>query len=184
MAHSAPASTFQANRLISRSTSGAAGLTPTPITNRVGCADRIAARVEPAVKSRDEIGQSDAVDIEDRGGLGIRPHLRRIARDDEQVANTRGRGTEQIRKHAQQVPVAAGVVDNGFEPDLTLNHQRREQRAHAALCPRSVRNVDGVDPGGLELRGLIEHRRRIHALRRHDLHRREKPTFRQLAADA
>ncbi len=56
-----------------------------------------------------------------------------------------GRGAEQIGQHAEQVAVAAGVVHDGFEPDLALDHQRGEQRAHPALRPRPVGNVDRVD---------------------------------------
>ena len=146
-------------------------------------ADRISAGIEPAIEPRHEIGESDAVDVEDRRRLGIGPHLRWIPGDDEQVPDSRRRGAEQIGQHAEEIAVAAGVVHHRLEPHLALDHDRREQRAHPALGPRSIRDVDGVHARRLELPGLLEHRRRVDPLGRHDFHRRDEASLRQLAAD-
>ena len=67
IAYSAPASTFHSKRLSSCAGSSAAGFTPTPIVNCVGCADRVAAGIEAAIQLADEIRETDRVDVEDRG---------------------------------------------------------------------------------------------------------------------
>ena len=164
MAYSAPASTFYANRLSSRSKSGAAGFTPTPITNLRRLAERVAAGIQAVIEPADEIGQPDAVDVEDRGRVRIRPHLRRIAGDDEQVANAAPRPRRAGRTACPADSGRGRHSDDGLEADLALDHERGEQRAHAALRARAVRDVDRVDPGGLELPHLREHRGRVDAL--------------------
>ena len=83
-----------------------------------GSADGIAANVEPAVQVVDDVDQSDGIHVEDRGGVGIVAHLRRIAGDADQVADADGAGAQQVRLNAQHVAVAAGVVQDGLDADL------------------------------------------------------------------
>ena len=123
MANSAPASTFQAKRLSSRSRSGRGGIDAHADHEPGRRADGVAARVESVVEPGHQVGQSDAVDVEHGGGVGVGPHLRRVAGDDQQVVEPAGRGAEQVGQHAEQVAVAAGVVDDRLEPDLALDQQ-------------------------------------------------------------
>ena len=87
------------------------------------------------------------------------------------------------REHAEQVAVAAGVVHHRLHPDLPLDHEAPRQRAHPALGPGPVGNVDRVDARLLEQADLLEHRRRIHPLRRHDLDRGDESALRELGAE-
>src|SRR5262249_58348871 len=57
-------------------------------------ADRVAAGVEAVVKVADQVRQTDRIDIEDGRGVGIRPHLRRTAGEDQEVAQTERRRSE------------------------------------------------------------------------------------------
>ena len=49
-----------------------------------------------------------------------------------------GRRAEQIAQHAEHVAVAAGVVEDGLEPDLALDDEGGREHAHAALRPGAV----------------------------------------------
>ena len=66
------------------------------------------------------IDQADGIDIKDSGGIGIAAHLRRIAGDANQITNADRRRAQQVRLNAEYVAIAAGVVQNGFDPGLLL----------------------------------------------------------------
>ena len=68
-----------------------------------------------------EVREADRVDVEHRRRVGIRPHLRRIAGDEEQVAQADGRRAQQVAEHAEQVAIAAGVVRDRLDADLLLD---------------------------------------------------------------
>ena len=60
------------------------------MTKARSLSDRIAADVLSAIQVMDDVDESDGVDVEHGGGVGIISHLRRIARDADQVANSGG----------------------------------------------------------------------------------------------
>ena len=122
----------------------------------------------------DEVRQPDRVDVEHRRRVRVRPHLRRIAGDDQHVAQANGRRAQQVAEHAEQVPVATGVVRHRLDADLLLDQHAGQQRAHPALRARTVGHVHRVDAGDLELRDVEQHPRRVDAARRHDLDRRHE----------
>ena len=174
IANSAPASTFHSKRW-----SSCAGIDRDRIhadADREArrLADRVAARIEAVIQVADEIRQSDRVDVEHRGRVGIRSHLRRIAGDDEQIAEANGRRAQQVAQHAEQVAIAAGVVGDGLDADLLFDQHARHQRAHAALRARAVGHVHRVDAGDLELAPC----RRACASRRRRAAARSPPTSR------
>ncbi len=71
----------------------------------------------------DHIGQTDRVNIENGRRIRIRPHLRRIAGNDQKIAQAQRRRAEQIRLHSEQVSVATAVMRDGFDADLLLDDQ-------------------------------------------------------------
>ncbi len=136
------------------------------------------------IESIHQVGEPDRVDVEHGGGVGIGAHLRWIARDDQDVAQSRRRGAEHVRQHAQQVAVAARVVGDRLDSHLALDDDGREQRSHAALRPRAVGDVDGVHARRLERAALREHRCGIDALGGHDLDARDQLSAGELGAEA
>src|SRR6266576_2230275 len=131
-------------------------------------AERIVARIEPLIQAIHQIRETDRVDVEYRGRFRIRAHLRRIARDDENVAQPRGVRADDVGEHAEQVAVAATVMNDGLDADLALDEYRRWQHAHATLRAGAVGHVDHIDDGRFQRPALCQHRGRIHALGRHD----------------
>ena len=74
------------------------------------------------------------------GGVRIVADLRRIAGDEQQVADPHRVRAEQVRLHPEQVPIAAGVMENRLDAGLLLHEHRRRQRAH----PRAARGPSGM----------------------------------------
>ena len=68
-----------------------------------------------------QVGEADGVDVEDGGGIGVGPHLRRVAGDDQEVAQAGRGGAEQVGEHAEEVAVPAGVMDDRLQPDFPLD---------------------------------------------------------------
>ena len=52
---------------------------------------------------------------------------------------------EQVGLHAEQVPIAAGVVEDRLDAGLLLDEHRRRQRAHPRAGARAVGDVDQID---------------------------------------
>src|SRR5215510_3562419 len=132
-------------------------------------ADRVAAWVEAVVEVVDQIRQTDRIDIEDGRGVGIRPHLRRIAGDDQEVAQTKRRRSEQIREHSQKISITAAVMRDGLDADLLLDDQRDGQSAYARLGVRAVGHVDGVDVRLFQAAHAFDHLRGVAAFGRNYL---------------
>ncbi len=169
-ANSAPASTFQWNRSSSRSRSMRA-LVGRHADHEPGrLADRGAAGIESLVQPAHHVGESDAVDVEDRGGVGVGPGGRRIAGHDEHVPKAAGGRPQQVAQHAEHVSVAAGVVEHRLQSDLALHQQRGGHDPHAALRARPVHQVDRVHSRLAKGTALLQHARRVPAARGHDLH--------------
>jgi hypothetical protein len=68
-------------------------------------ADRVSTRSSLVLRWIDQIRQPDRVDVEHRGGVRIRAHLRRIAGDDEQVARPTADAPNRSLEHAEQVAI-------------------------------------------------------------------------------
>ena len=66
---------------------------------------------------------------------------------------------EQVGLHAEQVPIAAGVVEDGLDAGLLLDDQRGGERAHARAGARAVGDVDEVDAVNAQLPRLLDERR-------------------------
>src|SRR5688572_41251 len=109
--------------------------------------DGVAAGIEPAIELADEVGETDRVDIEYRRRIRVRTHLRRVAGDEEYVAESHRRRPEQIAKHAEEIAVAAAVVGDRLDADLLLDEKTCKQRSHATLGARSVRHVHRINAG-------------------------------------
>ena len=90
------------------------------------------------IEARHDVGQTDRVDVEDRGGVGIVADPARIAGDEQQIAQAHGVRAEQIRLDPEQVPVAAGVVQQRLDAGLLLD-QHRERRARSTARRRAGR---------------------------------------------
>ena len=53
-------------------------------------------------------------------------------------------GTDEIRLHAQKIPVPAAVVKKGFDTDFFLYQSGQGHRAHPGAGPGAVGDVDGI----------------------------------------
>ena len=98
---------------------------------RSGCATTLVRPIESTSKHRRRVR--------------VVADLRRIAGDEQHVAHAHRVRAEQIRLHAEQVPVAAGVVKDRFDAGLLLDQDRRRQRAHPRAGARAVGDVHQVD---------------------------------------
>jgi len=114
-AYSAPACTLNSKRRISSSKFVAPGFAPR--RSRIRCPRQSDCRQYPArVEVVHNVHQADGVHVKHRRSIGIIPHLRRIARNADQIMNPGGRGSQQVGLDSQHIPVAAGVVQNGLNP--------------------------------------------------------------------
>ena len=144
-------------------------------------AERIAAEVEAAVHEADHVGQADRVDVEHRRRVRVRSHLRRIAGDEQHVAQAERRAAEKIGVHAEEVAVAAAVVEHGLDADALLQQHGDGDGAHAVLRARPVGNVHGVDARGLDRVHRLDHLVGVRSFRRRDLDRGHELAVRDLA---
>ena len=113
-------------------------------------ADGIAADIEPAIQVVNDVDQADGIHVEDRGGIGIVAHLRRIAGDADQVADADGAGAQQVRLNAQHIAIAAGVMQDGLDADLLLHQQAQRLIAHAGRGARTVGDIDRIHADRLQ----------------------------------
>ncbi len=184
-ANSAPASTFQANRSSSRSRSTADWFARHADHEPGGLPDRVSARIEPPVEPPHQVGEADAVDVEDRGRVGIGAHGGRVAGHDQHVAQPAGRGAEQIAQHAEHVAVAAGVVEDAVSSPTSRWTISAAGSTPIRLCARALSSdVHRVHAGFLERPALLEHPRRVPPAGRHDLDASDELAVGQLAAPA
>ena len=96
------------------------------------------------VQPRDEVGEADRIDVEDRRRVGIVADAARIAGDEHEIAQAHGVRAEQIGLDAQQVAVAARVVQQRFDARLLLDQHGERQGADARAGALAVRDVDHV----------------------------------------
>src|SRR5205823_111227 len=86
-------------------------------------ADRIAAKIEPAIEVVYDIDESNGVYVKHCGGIGIIPHLWRITRDADEIPNPDSSRAQKITLDAQHISIAACVVQNRINADFALNQQ-------------------------------------------------------------
>ena len=141
--------------------------------------DGITTRVQPAIEFRGEIRQADCVDIEDRGCVGIRSHFWGIACDKQQIAQAQGGSPQQVTQHAQQVAIATAIVRDGFNA-VALDDEAAGYRTHAALRPRSIRHVNGINARFRECSSIAFKPRRFDATRWNDFDGCNKLSLRDL----
>ena len=102
---------------------GNAGVRAHPYDEACTLPDRVAADVEPAIQIVYDVHQANRIHIENSGCVGIIPHLRRITGDADQVADPRGCRAQQIGLNAQNVTVAAGVMQDCLDANFLLYKQ-------------------------------------------------------------
>src|SRR5690606_22440835 len=129
-------------------------------------------------------GQPDRLDVEDGRSVGVRAHLPRVRRDEQQVGEPQRLGAEQLRQQAGQVAVPAAVVDHRLDAHLRPDAQRRGEPTHPARGPRAVGYVDAVDPRFLPQPEAVQHAAGVDAAWGYDLDGREELTGSQLAPPA
>ena len=110
-----------------------------------GGPDQVPREVAAVVQVVHDPDEPDRVHVVDRGGVRVVAELGRVAGDGQDVAEPERVGAEQVRLDPQQVPVAAGVVEDRLDPDLRLEQHAERLRAHARGGARTVRDVDRVD---------------------------------------
>ncbi len=135
------------------------------------------ADVEAVIQPPHDVDQTDGVHVKDCGGVRIVAQLGRVAGEAEDVVQADGRSPQQVRLDAENVAVAAGVMQNRLDAGVLLNLDAEALRAHARRGARRVGHVDGVDAElrqqarALNLLGAVD------ALGRNDLHQGDELAF-------
>src|ERR1017187_4752121 len=142
----------------------------------------VTANVQPVVEVPYDVDQPDGVHIEDRGGIRIRPHARRIAGDADQVAHPGRMGAEQFRLDPQDIAVAAAEVVHGFNSGMLLDQLTGHLRAHAGAGAGAVGDIDAIDAVFGRAPGALDLARSVNAARRQNFDKRDELAFRQLGA--
>ena len=86
--------------------------------------DRLTADIAAAIEPRDEIGESDRVDVKHHRRVGIVANAGGIAGHEHEVAQPHGVRAEQIGLDAEQIAVAAGIMKDGLDAGLLLDEYR------------------------------------------------------------
>ena len=95
-------------------------------------ANRLAADVAAMVQARHDVGQPDRIDVEHGRGVRIIADAPGIAGDEQQIAQAHGVRAEQVGLDAEQIPIAAGVVQQRFDARLLFDQHRQRQARSAA----------------------------------------------------
>src|SRR5581483_436420 len=143
----------------------------------------IAADIQPVVQVVGDVDQADGIDVEDRGGIGVGAHARRVSGNADEVANAGGLGAEQFGLDAEDVAVAATKMVDGFDTGLLLDQLASDLSAQAGAGARAIGHVDAVDAGqGAETRAG-DFTGGVHATRREDLDESDKLAPRQFRTE-
>ena len=142
----------------------------------------IAADVQAVVQIVDDVGEADGVDVEDRGGVRVSAHARRIAGDADQVADPDGVRAEQFRLDPENVAVAAAEVHHGFDAGLLLDELAGDLSAQPRAGARPVWHIDAIDAVRRAQLGACDFLGCIHAARRQDLDESDELPGRQLGS--
>ncbi len=96
------------------------------------------------IEAAHDVDQTDGVDVKHCSRIRIVSQLGRIAGEAEDVAQADGRSAQQVGLDAENVAVAAGVMQNRLDAGVLLNLDAEALRAHAGRGARRVGHVDGV----------------------------------------
>lgn len=120
-------------------------------------ADGLSRKVDTAVHALDEVDQANRVDVEDGRSVRIGPHFWGITGHGKDVAQADGVRSHQVHLHAEEVSVAAAIVNDRLEVRRPLLDQVRECRGpHSRHGPRTVRDVHNVDARFVEHGGAVD----------------------------
>ncbi len=144
---------------------------------------RVAADIQAVIQIADDVDQADGIHVENRRGIRVRAHARRIAGDADQVADAGGVRAQQFGLDAQNVAVAAAEVEHGLDAGVPLDELAGDLRAHAGAGARAIGNVDGVDAGFAAAARAVDFARGVHAARRQNLDERHELAGGQLGAE-
>jgi hypothetical protein len=143
-----------------------------PYADHKSCArsNRISAQIQPSIQVVNNIHQSNGIHIKYRRCVRIVTHLRRIARDADQVLDSYGSRAKQITLNTQHIPVAASVVQDGIDSCFLLHQQRQCLIAHARRSPRTIRDVHRIHAHRFQKSRTFQLLRDVSSLRRNYLH--------------
>src|SRR5207247_7701174 len=110
-----------------------------------GRANWLPADVTTAVEACDQVRQADRVDVEHGGGVGIVADAPGVAGNEQQVAQSHRLRAEEIGLDAEQVPVAAGMVQPRLDAGLLLDEHGQRERARPCARALAVGYGDDVD---------------------------------------
>src|SRR5208337_4117196 len=82
-----------------------------------GTAHGVVSEIEPLIELTHHVTKPYRVDIEDRGGVGIRAHVGRIARHEENIADAQGMSAENLGLEGEKILVFARAVGDGLDAD-------------------------------------------------------------------
>ena len=143
--NSAPASTLYSKRRSSRSRSRGGRVHHHAGQQRRRLANRLPRHVEAVIEPAHHVGEADRVDVEDRRGIGVVADLAHVAGDAEQVAHAHRVRAEQVRLDAEQVAVAARILEQRLDAGLLADEGGQRQRADARAAAGRVRHEHQVD---------------------------------------
>ena len=147
-------------------------------------ADRVGADVEAVIEAADDVDEADGVDVEDRRGVGVVAELGRVAGEAEDIAQADRRCAKQVGLDAENVAVAAGVVQDRLDAGVLLNLDAEALGAHARRGAGRVGHVDGVDAELGEQARAFNLLAAVDALGRHDFDERDESALLDERADA
>ena len=153
----------------------AVGVHPHPGEKGGGIADPFVSHIDAMVQVMDQMHQADGIDIKYGRCLRIVPDHGRIPRDGQDIAYAHGSGPQQVRLHAQQVPVPAGIMQHRFDAYLVLQQNGQGQPGHPGRGTGSVRNIDGIHPVLLQEPCTLQRFADIGAAGRNHLHQDHLP---------
>ena len=127
--------------------------------------------IEAGVHRASDFEQSDRVDVVDRGGEGVIPHLRGVARNDDEVADAERVRAEQVGNQPEIVAVARADMKDRLDAGARNGLGTECEVGHARRCTWSVGDVDDVDSSGDGVAGESEGARWVGSRGRAELDR-------------
>ena len=119
----------------------------------------MARQVVAFVQGFRDFDEPRGVHFEDPLRVGVVADGRRIPGEGENVVDPHGVGPQQFRLQADDVPVPAGEVENGFHIIFVLDDGGKGDGAHPEFRHGAVGDVDGVHVGRYFHYLLFRHRR-------------------------
>ena len=146
------------------------GLAPTPMTNRRGRADGVAADVHAAVEIVHDVDQPDGIHVEDGGCVRIVAQLGRVTGDADEVVDAEGARAQQVRSGCRARCGRGRCNAARLDADSLL---RSAGTGPGCPCAREARGLSGMFTASMPTPPgtcALDLSRASHALGRHDLH--------------